>query len=167
MSNCVTCESRTYRHLGVRKTISWWIVIYFPRCPDSIWRHQGKICRRRKRYRQPRCRDWKAKATRRGYSGAVTDLSRKLHDIHRNWPIVYRRFRRSLSLKCSCFASVGLTAVLETTIFFSVYRTAHSWCMLIALRDKLIALGKFCKKYVTMESVLNVRKTKVFLQRTT
>lgn len=39
--------------------------------------------------------------------------------------------------------------------------------MLIALRDKLIALRKFCKKYVTMESVLNVRKTKVFLQRTT
>ena len=95
----------------------------------------------------------------------MTDLSRKLHDIHRNWPIVYRRFRGSLSLKCSCFASVGLTAVLETTIFFSVHRTAHSWCMLIALRDKLIALRKFCKKYVTMESVLKIRKTKVFFAK--
>ena len=78
VSNCVTCESRTYRHLGVMKTVSWWIVIYFPRCPDSIWRHQGKICRRRKRYRQPRYRGWKAEATQRGYSGSVTELSRKL-----------------------------------------------------------------------------------------
>lgn len=72
---------------------------------------------------------------------------------------------------CHSNVLVLLRLVLQPSwrlqFFFSVHRTAHSWCMLIALRDKLIALRKFCKKYVTMESVLNVRKTKVFLQRTT
>lgn len=37
-------------------------------------------------------------------------------DIFRNRPVLYRRFGRCLSLKCSCFASVGVAAILETTI---------------------------------------------------